>query len=98
MRSAAVFERPHPDPPRKRGRGPPPRRGFSRPGPGAYLGPREQTLQQLPGDRQVALPWGDSGVDPQTPAAYDAPQLDGADTPLSKTPASVPSANPPIDQ
>src|SRR5256885_9684558 len=31
----------------------------------AYLWHLEQTLQQLTGDMQVALPWWDYGVDPQ---------------------------------
>lgn len=63
----------------------------------AYLWQLEQTLQELAQDPTVSLPWWDWTLDAGIPAAYAAPLLDGADNPLFKTHASVPSANPPID-
>ena len=64
----------------------------------AYLSHLELTLQQLVGDMQVSLPWWDWTVDRQVPAAYAAPEVEGAPNPLYRTHVVVTSANPQIDR
>jgi tyrosinase len=62
----------------------------------AYLWHLEQALQDLVDG--VALPWWDWTRDRRIPAAYDAPQLDGAANPLYSTHVTLPQTDPPIDR